>query len=436
MNKHTPTPDKRIPDPTLEIGEALCLPLGRRPLPSPVLSPIAGFFFDFDSEDEPSSLPSGPIFGSEGPSFDVNVFETNLSQALAGNCVGFAYAINMGGELARTGKGGSRQLRQNPADNVPMGTKSRMHIASVSKNLTATCVMKALDDMGLTVEANVADFLPSAWSVPAQLDFLKIKHLLTHRSGFNQSASDPHYSSLRDAVENLTNWSITNDASAPDYDNVASVYDNRNFGLFRLILPFMVCPQIMAGVEAQGWGDGDYHGAVDAATQDNYKFLMQHYVFSPLGMANMRCRHNQNNPDRVMFYMWPNPVWSQAQDGGDKSDEAGGEGWVMSVRQLAKYMRFRRYSTAFLPQTLRGQMDDERFGWRTIGGDHGTYLRHGGAYGGCVNGNPVPGSGPLRASIMEFPINVEAAVLVNSFVTNCGTSLDAIVRDAFDDAYV
>jgi hypothetical protein len=52
------------------------------------------------------------------------------------------------------------------------------------------------------------------------------------------------------------------------------------------------------------------------------------------------------------------------------------------------------------------------------------------------NANPVPGSGPLRASIMEFPINVEAAVLVNSFATSCGTSLDAILRDAFHAAYV
>jgi hypothetical protein len=102
VNKHPPTPDKRIPDPTLEIGKAVCPPLGCRPLPNPVLPPIKGFFFAVEIEEETSPLPSRPTFESEGPSFDVDVFEINLSQALAGNYVGFAYAINIGGELTRS----------------------------------------------------------------------------------------------------------------------------------------------------------------------------------------------------------------------------------------------------------------------------------------------------------------------------------------------
>ena len=117
----------------------------------------------------------------------------------------------------------------------------------------------------------------------------------------------------------------------------------------------------------------------------------------------------------------------------------------MSARQLAKFLRFRRYSDAFLHPDLRDAMDDEGFGWGQTGGDHGAYLSHGGAYGGFLasadngNGACVPGSGPVRTCIMQFHINVEVAVMVNSFVTGCsgpGTNLSRIVADAFDAAYV
>jgi hypothetical protein len=39
----------------------------------------------------------------------------------------------------------------------------------------------------------------------------------------------------------------------------------------------------MADVEAQAWSNGKYDTAVDQATQENYKILMRHYVFNPLG---------------------------------------------------------------------------------------------------------------------------------------------------------
>ena len=87
-------------------------------------------------------------------------------------------------------------------------------------------------------------------------------------------------------------------------------------------------------------------------------------------------------------------------------------------------------------------MDSERFGWRQVNGEHGSYLQHGGAYGGPDgdgSGTCLPGSGPLRTCIIQFPINVEVAVTVNSFVNGCSgpnTSLTRLITDAFDDAFV
>jgi CubicO group peptidase (beta-lactamase class C family) len=373
--------------------------------------------------------PSRPILNHGGRTFKSRTFAQNIRAALDGNCVGYGFAINRNGALARKGAGGFRQISTNAANNLNMGSGRRMHTASVTKTLTATAVIKAMADVGISATAKVRNYLPSAWDVHTDFNSLEISDLLLHRSGFNLAASDPHYATLRDTMENRTNRDAT---LHPD----TFFYDNRNFALFRLILPYMVCPQIMANVEAEGWAAGDYHGAVDLATQDNYKFLMRHYVFNPLGMQRMDCRPDPENDSRTMCYLWPGPIPSVSQDGGDKSDEAGSEGWVMSARQLAKFLRMRRYSDSFLPPDLRAEMDDNdnQFGWLTIEGDEGTYLRHGGAYGTCTGGTLGRGSGPLRTCIMQFPIQVEAAVMVNSFVGACA-NLDRIVADAFDAAY-
>ncbi|MEX0285498.1 MAG: serine hydrolase domain-containing protein [Paracoccaceae bacterium] len=416
---------RHFESPTAEISEALEAPLRLRQTTNPVARPAAILRISPHVLDNLG--PDGPIFGDSGTAFSVGTFASNIRDALDGNCVGYGFAINRAGVRARSGGGGSRQLALNPDNNLRMSARRRMHTASVTKNITATTVMKAMQSRGISAAARVRDYLPTQWDLHSNVNNLRISDLLTHQSGFNTSGSDPHYSTLRDAMENATGWS----ASVP-----ANAYDNRNFGLFRLILPYMVCPEIMANVEMQGWADGNYHTAVDQATQQYYKLLVRHYVFNPLDMQNMDCAPNASNAGRTMCYNWPNPSPNQAQDGGDKTDEAGGEGWVMSARQLAKYLRFRRYSNAFISAGLRDEMDDQRYGWRTIQGDQGTYLRHGGAYGGQSNGNCVRGSGPLRTCIMQFPVNVEVAVTVNSFVITCTSSLDRMIADAFDAAYV
>lgn len=412
-----------------EIGEALTPPNRARRTNNPSTPP--GFVLTLGADVLDRLAPDGPIFGGSNTVFSMDTFVTNIRDALDGNCVGYGFAINNAGALARSGGGGSRQLKNNPANNLAMSARRRMHTASVTKNITATAVVKAMLDRDIEPAALIRDFLPTQWTIHGTVDHLQIRDLLTHKSGFNTFASDPHYSTLRALMENPP------DLANPIPDNA---YDNRNFGLFRLILPYMVCPQVMANAEAEGWAAQDYDGAVDQATQEYYKLLVRHYVFNPMGMRNMNCAPNPNNSKRTMCYMWPNPSPAQAQDGGDRSDEAGGEGWVMSARQLAKYLRFRRYNTDFLPADAREMMDENYFGWRKIQGDQGAYLEHGGAYGGwdADQGKCVPGSGPVSTQIMQFPIHIEAAIMVNSFVSGCNTGpgLNRILADAFDASFI
>ncbi|MEC8555570.1 MAG: hypothetical protein VXZ82_11245 [Planctomycetota bacterium] len=113
------------------------------------------------------------------------------------------------------------------------------------------------------------------------------------------------------------------------------------------------------------------------------------------------------------------------QDGGDWTNRSGGAGWALSAVELTQYMAFRRYSNVILSDGQRDMMDMEGYRWQTNVGDHGTYLRHGGAF---------DASYPPRALIMQFPnCYVEAVLLVNSHLQ--GTTITAALRGAFDAAW-
>ncbi|WP_084782776.1 serine hydrolase [Roseivivax halodurans] len=102
-----------------------------------------------------------------GPRFRRGRFANNLHDALRGNCAGYGFAINQGGQRVRSGGGGFRQLAQNPGDNLPMTSSRRMHTASVSKTLTATCVLKALRDRGLDTGVSASEPMQPAASTDA-----------------------------------------------------------------------------------------------------------------------------------------------------------------------------------------------------------------------------------------------------------------------------
>ena len=98
-----------------------------------------------------------------------------------------------------------------------------MHVASVSKTLTAIIVQRLLEENGLTPEATVAPYLPSNWVRGAGVETLTFKDFMTHRSGFGQKGAGNSYQSLRDAI-------------AMDVGSTSKSYKNANFGLMRVLV--------------------------------------------------------------------------------------------------------------------------------------------------------------------------------------------------------
>jgi CubicO group peptidase (beta-lactamase class C family) len=99
---------------------------------------------------------------------------------------------------------------------------------STSKTITATAVMKAMEDLNIqgksiSIDSQIAPYLPSDWTLGLHVNEMTFKDLLTHMSGLRPATNDPDtYDGLRQTIANGT----TNFRKFK--------YVNGNFCLFRL----------------------------------------------------------------------------------------------------------------------------------------------------------------------------------------------------------
>ena len=65
-----------------------------------------------------------------------------------------------------------------------------MDISSVSKTVTATAILHILQSqpggLDAALSTPLADYLPSDWTPGANVQFVTLRHLLTHTSGFSR----------------------------------------------------------------------------------------------------------------------------------------------------------------------------------------------------------------------------------------------------------
>ncbi|MGH9160001.1 MAG: serine hydrolase domain-containing protein [Vicinamibacteraceae bacterium] len=126
--------------------------------------------------------PSAPVGGPY-----LQVMAQYLEDALGEETVvGMSYALSQHGQLAIAGSTGFAQRA--PDDEVPMTSKIRATVASVSKAITAPLVYKLLRENGLSVDTPVGSWLPASWMKGEGFNDgdMTFRHLLTHTSGLNQ----------------------------------------------------------------------------------------------------------------------------------------------------------------------------------------------------------------------------------------------------------
>lgn len=159
------------------------------------------------------------------------------------------------GEIIYETYGGfsNRSKKEEITENTPI------HIASVSKVLTAALVLKLIDKDELSLDQKVNTILPTF-----PYDGITIKMLLNHRSGL------PNYAYFADDRKIWNRTMLTN-------QDVLNLLAKHKFGLyFRPDKKFGYCNTNYAILAL----------IIEKATEMNYRDAMQKFIFNPIGMKN------------------------------------------------------------------------------------------------------------------------------------------------------
>ena len=350
--------------------------------------------------------------------FSMDRFEQNLRSSFTNQSVGYAYALSQGGQVVRQDGVGLARTGADLPQTAQSETK-KMHVASVSKTMTAIVLLRLLAERGFSVDTAIGLFLPADWTRGVGVNSISFRQLLTHRSGFGQNApGGSDYNNLRAMVGQ----------GVPSKGSFN--YENANFGLMRVLvavmlggdIPFLPFPQLDKG-------------ALTTAFFLNYATAAYNTVGVPFS-----CEPAGTAP--TLQYDFPdtgNPGYVEPS----RSLQCGGFGVTVSARHLARTLAYLRYTNDLMPassyQQMKsgylGFMDPSRYGFAQ--GTFGVYYTHGGDW----DHSGGSGNGGLDACVMVFPINVEASVLINSSRKNVGGYPNGsyqctVIKTAFENAWV
>lgn len=327
-----------------------------------------------------------------------NQLSANLDAALQNKVVGYISIVGL--KVVTWGK--ARTSADPPS--ISMDTGVPLNVASISKTLTTIAVLQSLAKNNLTISSKIATYLPPDWSVGPNIASLSFQQLLTHTSGFREAALN--YASLQQQISD----GVTQANQVPKYDN-------GNFALFRVMLPYM-----------EKFNDPGMPGRPGAVASFYITYLQQH-VFQPVAASSPECKPAANSHP-VLFYPFP-PGNANGSDGGDWTLTCGAGGWVVSASDLFKVLQDLISGNNLLSDTQKSSMTSNCLGWDC---SVQTQIDYVGKNGLIVQSNNPSGSGwedNTWWSIFKGKLGV--IVITNS---DPGANLNQIVPIAFQNAKV
>ncbi len=357
------------------------------------------------------AVPSGPAIpaGPGGvalppkPKLDVNAFGEAFHAAIKDNVAGYALRIGKNGQTIYTLQW---NWAQTPSDSsLGWSPGRRMHIASVSKLMTAIAMVDLLEQKNISYDAKIINYLPTYWQKGPNIDDITFRQLLTHRSGFSTGTSSSNYQFMKARV--AAGFSSGMNGS---YD-----YENMNFGLCRILIAVIngninKTTMFPVFINDVAW---------DIVTINAYTQYVDQKVFSPAGVSGPSLG-KPNNPARA--YAWPvGGGWNS----GDLKSMAGGAAWHMSINELLAVMHTYRRTNKIVPPSKAQTALDAGFGVDRI-----TTTSAGKLYG--KNGLWRDGNQRTEQSdVLFMPDGMDIAVFTNSPIGPNAASLRNLVRDLY-----
>lgn len=336
-----------------------------------------------------------------GPRLDIAKFGPALHAKLGGNVTGYAWQLRKNGVPQHNGRWEWSQTHANAGQGWTLDT--RMHIASVSKLLTAMATAHVLRARNRNLSEPIRDYLPDYWTKGADIEKITFRNLLNHSSGFSTGSSDSTFGFMKSNVAD----GVAGKHGSYDYENM-------NFGLCRILVPVL-----------WGWiNPADTHGSStdhiwDVRTTTRFLEYCQSNLFAPAGVSGVGFKPVGT---RALAYRFPHAN-KGGWDSGDLTTVSGGVGFRISINELLSVMGTFRRGGAILPaDEAQGFLD------RMLGIDQIIDTPAGKLYN--KNGAWSTNDSWEQSVAYFMPEQIEMAIYVNSPIKG-DKSLRKIVSDTY-----
>lgn len=231
----------------------------------------------------------------------------------ANNLPGLAVAITKDDRLIYAAGFGTAD----PATGEEVGPANLFRIASVSKPVTATAIIRLTHTHGLSLDDRVfgpGGILGSRFPTPAgneRINQITVRHLLQHTSGFTNTPSDPMFENTSYSQDQLISW-VLNSSDRFVKRTPGTVYEYLNFG-------FCLLGRV-----------------IEQKSGMTYEQYVKQYVLTPSGETSMQIAGNslaERKPREVTY----SP--SSAYDLNVRRFDSHG-GWLASPIGLTRFLAY------------------------------------------------------------------------------------------------
>jgi CubicO group peptidase (beta-lactamase class C family) len=335
-------------------------------------------------------------------SFSLKKFNDNIFSSLKDSAVGWAYIILKNGKQVFSNNGGYKITPIDCKDGkgLPFEPETRIHVASLSKTITALAIAKLIELKKIAWESKAKNFLPSYWKFHSLFEQLTIRQLVEMKSGMDGPLDA--LSSSTDSLQLLIE-------RGPNQSKIGVFnYQNTSYGLLRIIIAYATGYKELSSALNSN--------ILSVATSNLYKNFVNEYLFKPSGINEADCRIRDYNP--AFYYPFPynNEHGELTGTGGiipdgDLSEYAGGFGWYLSVMDAAKLMNSVLYKKTILRQQTIADLFGLGFPFKIRKGTYASYFGSGGDWG-----HPVKPKGwrGIHAYYYCFPDNIIVTIFMNS----------------------
>jgi Beta-lactamase len=375
--------------------------------------------FDSASTDrgpQASTVPFVPVLPPPGLpySLDVGAFQFALDNALKDVVAGYVAQLRKSGQILFTNAW--QYAKRPPQDSGELWTPGvQMHVASVSKLMTAMAMTVLLRDHNISPDAQIINSLPDYWLKGPNIEYIVFRNLFNHTSGLSSTIDLVDFDGMKSAIAGGINLPVAGGMNVNTLGHYK--YQNLNYGLCRILLAV-----INGNINKDlNWGTPILFGSLslndaiwDSATIAAYEAFLQAKVFQPSGVFGATLDHPAAC---ALAYRGPDDA-EHGWDSGSLQYACGYAGWHLSVNQVLAVMGEFRRGGGILTQDEAQTMLDNGFGVDPLTGDSALPAAlstlAGNVY--CKPGDLNNAKQDEQSLAYFLPEDMELVVLVNSTV--------------------